>query len=145
MFLIITFIDQIIKYFVEKSNCNVSILGDVFNLIYAQNTGAMYGSFKGGNAIIAFLSFIILITLGIYVYKNKEKDKIEFIIWQFVLGGGVSNLIDRMFRGYVVDFIQLKFFGIFNLSDACIVLGIISIIFLELKGNRNEAKQFSDK
>lgn len=140
MFLIITFVDQIIKYFVEKTSCNVSILGDAFNLIYAQNTGAMYGSFKGTNAIIAVISFAILATLGIYVYKNKEKDKIKFTIWQFVLGGGVSNLIDRIFRGYVVDFIQLKFFGIFNLSDACIILGIISIIFLELRGIGDDAK-----
>ena len=130
--------DQIIKYIVEKTNAHIKIIEDVFNVDYAQNTGAMYGFFKGNNHLFAITSLLIIILLSIYVFKNKEKNNTKFLMWQFVIAGGISNVIDRFFRGYVVDFIQLRFFkifdfGIFNLSDACIVLGIICIIFIELK------------
>ena len=75
--------------------------------------------------------------LFIYAYKNyaheSKENKTKFILWQFILAGGLSNIIDRIFRGFVIDFIDMKPFGVFNISDVCIVISVILIVFLEVK------------
>lgn len=97
--------------------------------------------FQGNNHVFLIISLIVLMCLFFFTYKGTKENKLKSIIWQFILAGGVSNIIDRLFRGYVVDFIQMKFFGIFNLADVCIVVGAIIIIFLELKEILNESNR----
>ena len=86
---------------------------------------------------------MILILLSSAVYKFYKKDKVKFTLWQLIMAGGVSNIIDRIFRGYVVDFIQMKPFRIFNFSDALIVISVCIFIYLEIKelssGNNKES------
>ena len=133
LFLIVLIIDQLIKYFVVSTKLNVPLIKNIFNLIYVQNTGGMYGILSDNNKLFIVISIVILIILGGYVFKSVDEKTPRFKIWQIILAGGTSNLIDRVFRGSVVDFIQLKFFGVFNLSDACIVIGVALICVLELK------------
>lgn len=132
-FLIVLIIDQLIKYFVVSTKLNVPLIENIFNLMYVKNTGGMYGMLSNNNIFFIVISIVILIILGYYIFKNVDRKTPQFKIWQIILAGGVSNLIDRIFRGAVVDFIQLKFFGVFNLSDACIVIGVILICVFELK------------
>ena len=132
-FFVVLFIDQLIKYFVVSTALNVPIIKNIFNLEYVQNTGGMYGVLQNNNLFFVISSIVILITLVLFVVKNVDKHSPQFKVWQFILAGGASNLIDRVFRGAVVDFIQLKFFGVFNLADACIVIGVILICVFELK------------
>lgn len=94
--------------------------------------------FQGNNYIYAVISIILLCTLYFFARSTSKESKLKNILWQFIFAGGVSNLIDRIFRGYVVDFIQMKFFGIFNLADAFIVISVIIIIFLEIREIFNE-------
>ena len=145
-FWIILAVDQLVKFMVEKTDAYVPIIKDVFNIEYVQNTGGIYGMMQGKNSLFAAISIVILVMILFYAYKDREKSKAKFILWQCVIAGGLSNVLDRVFRGYVVDFIQLKLFsifdfGIFNLSDACIVLGVIAIILLELKEIVNESNR----
>lgn len=95
--------------------------------------GGIYGIFKENNLFFIFISFVILVLMFVIVYKNYRRDKVKFALWQLILAGGISNIIDRIFRGYVVDFIQMKPFGIFNISDALIVVGVSIFIYLEMK------------
>lgn len=132
-FLITLMIDQIIKYIVVASNCNIPIIPNIFNLIYVKNTGGLYGIFENSNFKFIIISIIILIILFIYSKNITKDNKLKRVLWQLILAGGVSNLIDRIFRGFVVDFVQMIGFGVFNLADACIVISAIMIIFLELK------------
>lgn len=132
-FLITLMIDQIIKYIVVASNCNIPIIPNIFNLIYVKNTGGVYGIFENSNFKFIIISIIILIILFIYSKNITKDNKLKRVLWQLILAGGVSNLIDRIFRGFVVDFVQMIGFGVFNLADACIVISAIMIIFLELK------------
>lgn len=136
-FLIALIIDQIIKYIVVASNCNISIIPNIFNLMYVRNTGGVYGIFQESNLIFTIISIIVLIVLFIYSKNITKDNKLKQALWQLILAGGVSNLIDRVFRGFVVDFIQMICFGVFNIADACIVVSAIIIIFLELKENRS--------
>ena len=112
-FFITLLIDQIVKYIVVASNCDVTIIPKYFNLIYVQNTGGVYGIFEDSNIAFCIVSAIV-------------------------------NLIDRIFRGFVVDFVQMIGFGVFNFADAFIVISAVIIIFIELKeiasgNNRKES------
>lgn len=132
-FFITLLIDQIIKYIVVTSNCDITIIPKYFNLIYVQNTGGVYGVFEDNNFAFCIVSAIVLMILFIYSKNITKDNKLKQVLWQLILAGGVSNLIDRIFRGFVVDFVQMIGFGVFNLADACIVISAIIIIFIELK------------
>ena len=142
-FLITLIIDQIIKYIVVASNCSISIIPNIFNLIYVKNTGGVYGIFQNSNFIFTMISIVVLIILFIYSKNITKDNKTKQALWQLILAGGVSNLIDRIFRGFVVDFVQMLGFGVFNLADACIVISAIIIIFLELKEIRSGSNRKS--
>ena len=132
-FFITLLIDQIVKHIVVVSNCDITIIPKYFNLIYVQNTGGVYGVFEDNNFAFCIISAIVLMILFIYSKNITKDNKLKQVLWQLILAGGVSNLIDRIFRGFVVDFVQMIGFGVFNLSDACIVISAVIIIFIELK------------
>lgn len=69
--------------------------------------------------------------------KRKSLQEKGFML---ILAGGIGNLIDRIFRGFVVDFISLKWVGIFNFADMCIVIGVIFIIILEIMESLKNGK-----
>lgn len=124
--------DQLIKYFVDKFQPSFVVLNGFINIKYAKNTGGMYSLFENNNFVFIIVSVFILVSLYFIVFKMKKDNicKVENVLWQFVFAGGVSNLIDRIFRGYVVDFIAMKPFGIFNISDALIVVSVCVLLLL---------------
>ena len=85
-----------------------------------------------------------LIIIGILIYylkKNQVKGKINILSFSLVIGGALGNLIDRIIRGYVIDFISIKIgnynFPIFNLADTFIVIGVILLLLKELRKENN--------
>lgn len=132
IFLCVVVFDQLIKYFVDKFQPSFVALNGFINIKYAKNTGGMYSLFENNNFVFIIVSVFILVSLYFIVFKMKKDNisKVENVFWQFVFAGGVSNLIDRIFRGYVVDFIAMKPFGIFNISDALIVVSVCVLLLL---------------
>lgn len=91
------------------------------------------------------INILIIIVLLIYILKNfNNLSKILNISLLLVLGGGIGNLIDRIFRGYVIDYIDvnnLLKFPVFNIADIFVVVGIaIIIIYLFLEETKNRSK-----
>jgi signal peptidase II len=123
-------IDQVIKYMV---NINM-ILGQSYPLIedflyitYVKNTGIAFGLFKNNNLfMILLISIIILILLYFY---NKEKNKVFSlnIAITLLISGAVGNLVDRIYYGFIVDYIDFTFWPAFNLADSLIVIGSITL------------------
>lgn len=133
-------IDQITKVIVYNDlrpleTVNLIKIADkeVLNLTYCENTGAAFGIFKNGTLALLIVTTIVLAVMAVYLYKTKITNKIFNISIAMVIGGGIGNNIDRLFRGFVVDFIDFRIinFAIFNFADICIVLGII-ICFIYL-------------
>ena len=141
IFLCVVVFDQLIKYFVDKFQPSFVALNGFINIKYAKNTGGMYSLFENNNFVFIIVSVFILVSLYFIVFKMKKDNisKVENVFWQFVFAGGVSNLIDRIFRGYVVDFIAMKPFGIFNISDALIVVSVCVLLLLYIV----KSKKFS--
>lgn len=132
---ILVFLDQITKHLSEayiKPYGEIRLLG-FFNLVNVKNTGAAFGLFKGfGNLFFIIVSVIAIVVITYLLWKGKD----EFIGLLLVLSGALGNLIDRVFLGYVRDFIDLHIGGLhwpaFNLADSYLTLGIAYIILVPL-------------
>lgn len=96
-----------------------------------KNHGSAFGIFTQQNIVFTFLSIIIIVGLLLYAYRRKNSEHNIYTRYGLLLiiGGGVSNIIDRVVHGYVVDFIKIPLWPTFNIADACITLGIATILW----------------
>ena len=136
---IIILCDQIAKHILNiysKSLINKDFI--IFSLDYVKNFGAAFNLFSGNRIFLSLISIIIAILL-IYFILNKESiNNLDLLSFSFVLGGTVGNGIDRISKGYVIDFINLNFidFPVFNIADISINIGFILIIYGFIKYKR---------
>lgn len=144
--LIFLLIDQISKVLVIKLidiNHSIEVIKNFFYLTYTHNTGAAFSIFTGQRIFLILIAVIILIILFNYLRKNKVEGKIEVLAFSLIIGGSLGNLIDRVIRGYVVDFFDVKIFEynfpVFNLADTFIVIGVfLLLIVLTRKEHNND-------
>ena len=96
------------------------------------NTGAAYGILSGQTTLLIVLSCVMIVLILLYNYFHKNKSIFYTITMGLILGGAIGNLIDRIFLGYVRDFIKFSFFSFtFNLADAfLIVVDVMYVIYL---------------
>ncbi len=129
----IVIIDQIVKSLIIKNlyNDSITIFDGLLDLTYVENTGGAYGI--GNDSTIMFIIVnIVVITLITKFILSKKNDIPTYILigLGLILAGGISNLIDRICRGFVVDYIDfnpLIKYPVFNIADICVVIGCIVI------------------
>ncbi len=134
-------IDQIIKYFVCNYLTNKTIIPNFISLIYAENKGVAFSMLEEKRIFIVIMSIILLFLLA-YSFKkdyfvNKKSSHLVTVSYGLLFGGILGNLVDRIVRGYVVDYVSLNIVGyhfpIFNLADVLITIGVIIMIILTIK------------
>lgn len=127
-------IDQIAKQIIIKNifNSSIEIIRGTLNFTYVENTGGAYGI--GSNNILMFITINIIIIGILMKFVISKRDKISktlLIAISLIIAGGMGNLIDRIFRGYVVDFIDINpmfKYPVFNVADIFVVTGCIVIV-----------------
>lgn len=126
--------DQAVKAYMEAqtpSTALVPVIDGVVGFRLVHNFGAAWGSFSGMVIMIAVVSIVLCaIILAYMIYVAKEASVLETVGLALIFAGGVGNMIDRLLRGYVVDFIEPLFidFPNFNIADAGITCGIICVL-----------------
>lgn len=131
--------DQITKAMVRaKLNPSESIelIRDALYLTHVRNTGAAFGLLPGGRALFITTSTLVLIGIGIYVYRTRPKAGWLVVALAFVAAGAAGNLIDRATDGRVTDFMDFSLihFPVFNVADSAIVIGVGMLIVWILFG-----------
>ena len=136
---IIIILDQMIKYLFTTYMVfgeSIQLLPQFFSFTLVKNTGVAFSLFAGSQIPLIILSLFISILLYIWVLKQKH-DKWHTLSFGLLFGGIIGNLIDRIFRAGVIDYLDFNLFGynfpIFNLADIAVVIGGCLFIFLMWK------------
>lgn len=140
---LLVFIDQYIKNWIVKHlNLNESfiLIHKTVKIVNVRNYGAAFSLLFKKTGFLIIFSILVISIFTVYMLKNKIKDRIYLISMILIISGGIGNLIDRIKRGYVVDYIDLifkpfDFIPVFNFADCLVLLG--TTIFL-IKFIKNE-------
>lgn len=124
-------VDQLVKYLVLQNiplGGHVPFIPHLVELTYVQNTGAAFALFEEHTWLLALVSLAMSVVLVVALWKGFFRHPLGRLTLTLLLAGAVGNLIDRAFRGFVVDMFNLLFmnFAVFNVADICVVVGGIS-------------------
>lgn len=140
-------IDQLIKYYVFNHFQNIidktiPLIEDILHISYVENRGVAFGMMQGGGIFLIIITSIIVLLVTALILFSNDNNKLYLYSLGLILSGGVGNLIDRVARGFVIDYIDFRIinFAVFNFADCCVVIGtilfMIYIIFLESKDKK---------
>ncbi len=137
--LILIIIDQLTKIVVYtdlRPIGSIPLINGVLSLTYLENRGAAWGIMQGQIPVLSIITVIVLVLI-LYFYGRIPDEKRYFwfkLIMILIMAGAVGNLIDRIIRTFVVDFIYFELinFPIFNVADIYVTCGAALLIFVTL-------------
>ena len=147
LFLCISVLVIVADYFTKMLAVNVfkvneiTVIKDILYFTYVENRGAAFGMLQNHRWIFITVTTVVIALIILYVLIKKPKRKIELTALSLICGGGIGNMIDRIFLSYVVDFIDVRIinFPVFNVADCAVVIGcgllILYLLFIEGKEN----------
>ena len=140
-------LDQLSKILIRNNvdqYSEVKLIGEYFILTNVENSGAFLGMGSDFSPFIKtifllILPVIVLICIIVYVYRDKQIDKISLIGFCLIIGGGIANIYDRILYGSVTDFLFIDLggifkTGIFNIADLSVTTGMILILLMSFRG-----------
>ena len=105
---------------------------------YIQNTGMSFGLFRGSNDLLIWVAIIIL---GLLIYWYEQFDtKLAQVGYWLIIAGLFGNLVDRIFRGFVVDMIDIGWFPVFNIADSAISVAVVLLLIDEFVKYQNSSR-----
>ncbi|PLX26671.1 signal peptidase II [Candidatus Parcubacteria bacterium] len=132
-------LDRYLKYLaLGLDGKEINLVSDFFKFNFVKNYFIAFSIPLSGNFLL-ILILLILLTLLYFIYKLiKERKILESSLLLCVFAGAISNLYDRLEYGYVVDYLDLKYFTVFNVADTMIVCGVIIFLFVSIKNDRQK-------
>ena len=129
-------LDQLTKWLVRghfSLGEGFPLINGIIHITYVQNTGAAFGILKGGQPLFIFFSSLVI------VWMTWEILHSESFPWPsaLILTGALGNLIDRLRFGYVVDFLDLRVWPVFNVADSALTIGVIALLWQSWRLGRN--------
>ena len=125
------FLDQLIKYCIneivslEKS---ISIIKNFFEITYVRNYGAAFNILDGNRFFLIVIACVTLLLIYYFLKQEPAGNQLEIVGYGLFIGGILGNLCDRLFRGFVIDYLDFQLFNIhmpiFNFADICICFGV---------------------
>lgn len=145
----LVFLDQLTKIQIENNffiGDSLAIIQDFFHITYVQNRGIAFGIFQGKINLISVFTVIAIMGIIYYFLKTFKKSSfLEKLAYMLIISGAIGNMIDRIFRGYVVDMIDFRgiWSFVFNMADVYINIGVAVILldmFIKAKKDLKEKK-----
>lgn len=146
----LTAADQLIKFIVERDLQPIGSAEFIDGFIkwsYVRNTGAAFGSFSQSTAMLSVVTGAVILAGLILIVTKKIKSKFYLTCAVMIISGGLGNLIDRLVKGYVVDFIEVQFtdFAVFNFADILVTCGSIALMLYVIVDMLKERKKTGEK
>jgi signal peptidase II len=136
--------DQCSKLYVTLQlpyGCSRPIIGDLAYITPWQNSGGAFGLFQSSTLLLTLISAAAIIALVVAIRRGIALPAVAGIALSMQFGGALGNLIDRVRLHYVIDFIDLRIWPIFNVADSAITVGMVLLIYYLLfcDGHRRKA------
>ena len=153
---VVVLFDQATKYIASTSlNMYESVVVlPVFNWTLRHNTGAAFSFLADAGGwqrwFFAVIAVVVSVVIVLWIKRLEQHEKLQAIALALILGGAIGNVIDRIWLGYVVDFIHIYYrpwnfdFPAFNIADSAISIGVALIIFDSIREYRAEQKNKLD-
>lgn len=148
--IILVLMDQIIKIVISTKlyNSTIMLIPHVLNLTYVQNAGAAFGIGSNSTSMFIAVNIVVIGLITYFIFSKKEEISNPILIALYlIIAGGISNLIDRIVRGFVIDYIDISpliKYPVFNLADVFIVIGCIIIAIYIIKDNIVKKKNIGE-
>lgn len=145
--------DQLIKLAVLRSSLveggTFTVIPDILQFRYVENTGAAFSMFSDKTEMLAVFTAVVLLAGFIVIFTKKIKSKLMLASVVMLMGGGLGNLIDRVFRHFVVDYIEVLFvdFAVFNFADCFVTVGefiLIGYLIFDIVKDYKKGRQKAD-
>jgi signal peptidase II len=112
----------------------VPVIGDTVRIAYTQNTGVSFSMFQGQSDLLIFVALVIVAgAISFYWTQLPNHQLLVQLLLGLIVGGAIGNVIDRVRLGFVVDFIQVGWFPVFNLADSAVFVGAVLLILQFLR------------
>ena len=145
-------IDQLTKIIVSSNMElyeSISVIPKTFNITYIQNRGAAFGMLSNHRWVFMVVSILAIIGMCVYLFRFSKEGMFFKVGLALVISGGIGNMIDRIFLGYVVDMIEATFietlfgwsFAIFNVADSFVCVGAGIVIFCLIRDIIKDSKK----
>jgi signal peptidase II len=119
-------------------------LSNLFSITQVTNTGAAFGLFQDRGMVFVIIAIVVIIAIFAYYHYLPSDQVLVRISLGLLLGGALGNLLDRLHYGYVVDFLDFKFWPVFNIADSSIVVGVIILAIFLLREQENKHPMLAD-
>ena len=134
--------DQIIKFYVLKYlylGQEISVIKNIFSITFVANKGVAFGLFSNSNFPFVLISIAVLVCITlVFISLGKARFWIK-IAYGLILGGALSNMLDRIRLGEVIDFLDFHIWPVFNIGDSAICVGV-GIFVLNILKNKSQLK-----
>ena len=138
-------LDRVTKHFAQaalRGNAPVTVIPFALRLIYVENTGAAFGALSGQRVLLLVLTGVALLALLFFqIFRGARLPRLVRVSLWLVIGGAAGNFFDRLFLGYVIDFIEVTLFRfpVFNIADMCVVAAFALLVCLILFSKEEKA------
>jgi len=133
---VILFLDQYSKFLVSSKLAtgeSIPVIKSIFHITFVKNTGAAFGLFKNGTVIFILISVAAVVVIAGFILRSIRRG--DFSLRPLfnsglvlIVSGAMGNLIDRLRVGYVIDFIDVRIWPVFNIADTSITIGTIFLV-----------------
>jgi signal peptidase II len=137
----ILFLDQLAKFVIVRNlslNQSIPVIPGIFHLTLVHNKGAAFGLLKGQLSLFIFTS-VLAVFLIVFTLKDNKQARSNRAALALILAGALGNLVDRLFYGHVIDFLDFRVWPVFNVADSAITVGAILLGWFILKNPKQNA------
>ena len=139
---VIIVVDQITKQFFWRNGQNYDVIGDFFRITLVRNAGAAFGLFQGGRAFFIAASIVAIIFIVYVGLRLPRSDWQRRLLLGLILGGAIGNLIDRVYAGQVIDFLDVGIgvhrWPVFNVADMGVSVGAVFLLIYLMRAPRHD-------